>query len=43
MGVNAPARKVLQDVGIREERYSLLWTFAAEGTGLVRLITKFAA
>ncbi len=41
MGVNALVRKVLKDVGIREERYSLQWASAAEAPRFVQLITKF--
>lgn len=41
MGVNALVKKVLKDVGIREERYSLQWASAAEAPRFVQLITKF--
>ena len=41
MGVSALVKKVLKDVGIREERYSLQWASAAEAPRFVQLITKF--
>lgn len=41
MGVNALVKKVLQEVGIREERYSLQWASAAEAPRFVQLITRF--
>jgi hypothetical protein len=41
MGVDALVKKVLKDVGIREERYSLQWASAAEAPRFVQLITKF--
>ena len=43
MGVSALVKKVLKDVGIREERYSLQWASAAEAPRFVQLITKFKA
>lgn len=43
MGVNALVKKVLKDVGIREERYNLQWASAAEAPRFVQLITKFTA
>ncbi len=43
MGVSALVRKVLKDIGIREERYSLQWASAAEAPHFVQLITKFTA
>ena len=43
MGVSALVKKVLKDVGIREERYSLQWASAAEAPRFVQLITKFTA
>ncbi len=41
MGVDALVRKVLEDVGIRKERYDLEWASAAEAPRFVELITKF--
>jgi len=41
MGVDALVKKVLKDVGIREERYSLQWASAAEAPRFVQLITRF--
>jgi len=41
MGMNALVRKVLQEIGIREERYSLQWASAAEAPRFVKLITDF--
>ena len=41
MGVDALVRKVLEDVGIRKERYDLQWASAAEAPRFVRLITEF--
>lgn len=41
MGVNALVKKVLQEVGIREERYTLQWASAAEAPHFVQLITRF--
>jgi len=41
MGVDALVRKVLKDVGIKEERYGLQWASAAEAPRFVRLITEF--
>ncbi|CAK8710425.1 Methyl-viologen-reducing hydrogenase, delta subunit [Candidatus Electrothrix gigas] len=41
MGVDALVRKVLEDVGIRKERYDLEWASAAEAPRFVKLITDF--
>jgi F420-non-reducing hydrogenase iron-sulfur subunit len=41
MGVDALVRKVLEDIGIRKERYALEWASAAEAPRFVRLITQF--
>jgi hypothetical protein len=41
MGMNALVHKVLKEIGIREERYSLQWASAAEAPRFVRLITDF--
>ncbi len=41
MGVNALVKKVLTDVGIKEERFSLQWASAAEAPRFVQLITEF--
>ncbi len=41
MGVDALVKKVLRDVGIKEERYSLQWASAAEAPRFVKLITDF--
>ncbi len=41
MGVDALVRKILEDVGIRKERYDLEWASAAEAPRFVKLITDF--
>lgn len=41
MGVDALVRKVLEEVGIRKERYDLEWASAAEAPRFVQLITDF--
>ena len=41
MGADALVRKVLEDVGIRKERYDLEWASAAEAPRFVELITNF--
>lgn len=41
MGVNALLHKVLDEVGIKPERYSLQWASAAEAPRFVKLITRF--
>ncbi len=43
MGADALVRKVLEEVGIRKERYDLEWASAAEAPRFVELITKFTA
>ncbi len=41
MGADALVRKVLEEVGIRKERYDLEWASAAEAPRFVELITNF--
>ncbi len=41
MGMDALVKKVLRDVGIKEERFSLQWASAAEAPRFVQLITDF--
>ena len=41
MGADALVRKVLEEVGIRKERYDLEWASAAEAPRFVDLITRF--
>ena len=41
MGADALVRKVLEEVGIRPERYDLEWASAAEAPRFVELITRF--
>jgi hypothetical protein len=41
MGADALVRKVLEEVGIRTERYDLEWASAAEAPRFVELITRF--
>jgi hypothetical protein len=41
MGMNALVHRVLKDLGIREERFSLQWASAAEAPRFVKLITDF--
>ena len=41
MGADALVRKVLEEVGIRKERYDLQWASAAEAPRFVELITRF--
>jgi hypothetical protein len=41
MGVDSLIRKVLEEVGIRKERYDLQWASAAEAPLFVKLITDF--
>jgi F420-non-reducing hydrogenase iron-sulfur subunit len=41
MGMNALVHKVLKEIGIREERFSLQWASAAEAPRFVQLITDF--
>ena len=41
MGMQALVHRVLKDIGIREERFSLQWASAAEAPRFVQLITDF--
>jgi len=41
MGMRALVHKVLNEIGIRPERFSLQWASAAEAPRFVRLITDF--
>jgi hypothetical protein len=41
MGMEALVGKVLKDIGIREERFSIQWASAAEAPRFVKLITEF--
>jgi F420-non-reducing hydrogenase iron-sulfur subunit len=41
MGMRALVSKVLSEIGIRPERFSLQWASAAEAPRFVRLITDF--
>ncbi len=41
MGMESLVAKVLKDVGIREERFSIQWASAAEAPRFVQLITDF--
>ena len=41
MGMKALVHRVLKDIGIREERFSLKWASAAEAPRFVKLITEF--
>ncbi len=41
MGMDALVKKVLRDVGIKEERFSLQWASAAEAPLFVKHITEF--
>lgn len=41
MGMDALVRKILSEIGIREERFSLQWASAAEAPRFVNLITEF--
>lgn len=41
MGVDSLIKKVLRDVGIKEERFSLQWASAAEAPLFVKHITDF--
>jgi hypothetical protein len=43
MGADALVRKVLEEVGVRKERYDLEWASAAEAPRFVELITGFTA
>ena len=41
MGMNGLVKKVLTEVGINPERFSLQWASAAEAPRFVKLITEF--
>jgi hypothetical protein len=41
MGVDALVKKILKEIGIREERFNLQWASAAEAPRFVKLITDF--
>ncbi len=41
MGMDALVKRILNDIGIREERFSLEWASAAEAPRFVQLITDF--
>ena len=41
MGMNALVHKVLKEIGIKEERFSLQWASSAEAPRFVKLITEF--
>ena len=41
MGANSLIHRVLEEVGIRRERYDLEWASAAEAPRFVKLITEF--
>ncbi len=41
MGMDSLVSKVLKDIGIREERFSIQWASAAEAPRFVKLITNF--
>ncbi len=41
MGADSLIRRVLEEVGIRKERYDLQWASAAEAPRFVQLITDF--
>ncbi len=41
MGMDALVKRVLKDIGLREERYDLQWASAAEAPRFVQLITEF--
>jgi F420-non-reducing hydrogenase iron-sulfur subunit len=43
MGVNGLIKKVLVEVGLNSERFSLKWASAAEAPRFVKLITEFTA
>ena len=43
MGVNGLIKKVLAEVGLNPERFSLKWASAAEAPRFVKLITEFTA
>lgn len=41
MGIDSLVRKVLEEVGIKKERYDLEWASAAEAPLFVKLVTDF--
>lgn len=41
MGADSLIRRVLEEVGVRKERYDLQWASAAEAPRFVQLITEF--
>ena len=41
MGVNTLVKKILAEVGLKPERFSLQWASAAEAPRFVKLITEF--
>ncbi len=41
MGADSLIRRVLEEVGIKKERYDLQWASAAEAPRFVQLITEF--
>ncbi len=41
MGADSLIRRVLEEIGIRKERYDLQWASAAEAPRFVQLITEF--
>jgi hypothetical protein len=41
MGVEALVRKILKEIGFREERFNLQWASAAEAPRFVQLITDY--
>ena len=43
MGVNGLIKRVLTEVGLNPERFSLKWASAAEAPRFVKLITEFTA
>ncbi len=43
MGVNGLIKKLLEEVGLNPERFSLKWASAAEAPRFVKLITDFTA
>jgi len=41
MGADSLVRRVLEEIGIRKERYDLQWASAAEAPRFVQMITEF--
>ncbi len=41
MGINGLIHRILDEVGIKKERYSLKWASAAEAPRFVKLVTGF--